>query len=242
MTRNLDPTLIAFDQQLQKGMLVTLPQTADDKKSEPSVRALRFQYNPETVTRTRAGQWETKPGKTPEQTKVLTDGQRGGGLHAKSETIALKLVFDVTEALLRDTKGAGTQGVLPELAILEGMALGKDQTGEEEKKPATKLVSLNPTELLLMLGPRTFPVVITGMTIVEQRFDPDLYPLRAEVDLRMRILEVGENAANNKVAQAFANLRDMRLRMEDLAVVKGADASTLIAQALAPQVKLNGAS
>ncbi|GMU03344.1 hypothetical protein KH5H1_74660 [Corallococcus caeni] len=242
MTRNLDPTLIAFDQQLQKGMLVTLPQTADDKKSEPSVRALRFQYNPETVTRTRAGQWETKPGKTPEQTKVLTDAQRGGGLHAKSETIALKLVFDVTEALLRDTTGAGTQGVLPELAILEGMALGKDQTGEEEKKPATKLVSLNPTELLLMLGPRTFPVVITGMTIVEQRFDPALYPLRAEVDLRMRILEVGENAANNKVAQAFANLRDLRLRMEDLAVVKGADASTLIAQALAPQVKLNGAS
>ncbi|MFP2900776.1 hypothetical protein [Corallococcus sp. 4LFB] len=242
MTRNLDPTLIAFDQQLQKGMLVTLPQTADDKKSEPSVRALRFQYNPETVTRTRAGQWETKPGKTPEQTKVLTDAQRGGGLHAKSETIALKLVFDVTEALLRDSSGAGTQGVLPELAILEGMALGKDQTGEEEKKPATKLVSLNPTELLLMLGPRTFPVVITGMTIVEQRFDPALYPLRAEVDLRMRILEVGENAANNKVAQAFANLRDLRLRMEDLAVVKGADASTLIAQALAPQVKLNGTS
>ncbi|NOK11460.1 CIS tube protein [Corallococcus exercitus] len=242
MTRNLDPTLIAFDQQLQKGMLVTLPQTADDTKSEPSVRALRFQYNPETVTRTRAGQWETKPGKTPEQTKVLTDAQRGGGLHAKSETIALKLVFDVTEALLRDTTGEGTQGVLPELAILEGMALGKDQTGEEEKKPATKLVSLNPTELLLMLGPRTFPVVITGMTIVEQRFDPALYPLRAEVDLRMRILEVGENAANNKVAQAFANLRDLRLRMEDLAVVKGADASTLIAQALAPQVKLNGAS
>ena len=47
----------------------------------------------------------------------------------------------------------------------------------------------------MLLGPRTFPVVITGMTIVEQRFDPALFPLRAEVDLRMRILEVGENAA-----------------------------------------------
>ncbi|RKH10759.1 hypothetical protein D7V97_12905 [Corallococcus sp. CA053C] len=242
MTRNLEPTLLGFDQQLAKGMLVTLPQTADDKKTEPSVRALRFQYNPETVTRTRAGQWETKPGKTPEQTKVLLDGQRGGGLHAKSETIALKLVFDVTEAVLRDREWAGTSGVLPELAMLEGMALGKDQVGEEEKKPATKLVSLNPTELLLMLGPRNFPVVITGMTIVEQRFDPSLLPLRAEVDLRMRILEVGENAANNKVAQVFKNLRDQRQQMEELAAVKGADANTLIAQALAPQAKLNGAS
>ncbi|RYZ43951.1 MAG: hypothetical protein EOO71_01540 [Myxococcaceae bacterium] len=240
MTRNLDPTLLAFDQQLSRGMLVTLPQTADDKKSEPSVRALRFQYNPETVTRTRAGQWETKPGKTPEQTKVLTDGQRGGGLHAKSETIALKLIFDVTEALLRDREWAGTSGVLPELALLEGMALGKDQTGEEEKKPATKLVSLNPTELLLLLGPRKFPVVITGMTIVEQRFDTKLFPLRAEVDLRMRILEVGENAANSKVAQAFKNLRDQRREMEDLAAVKGADAQTLIAQALEPGLKSNG--
>ncbi|RKG93212.1 hypothetical protein [Corallococcus terminator] len=240
MTRNLDPTLLAFDQQLARGMLVTLPQTADATTSEPSVRALRFQYNPETVTRTRAGQWETKPGKTPEQTKVLTDGQRGGGLHAKSETIALKLIFDVTEALLRDREWAGTSGVLPELAILEGMALGKDQTGEEEKKPATKLVSLNPTELLLLLGPRKFPVIITGMTIVEQRFDTGLFPLRAEVDLRMRILEVGENAANSKVAQAFKNLRDQRLEMEDLAAVKGADAQTLIAQALEPGLKSNG--
>ncbi|RKH07820.1 hypothetical protein D7Y13_29325 [Corallococcus praedator] len=240
MTRNLDPTLLAFDQQLARGMLVTLPQTAEDPKAEPSVRALRFQYNPETVTRTRAGQWESKPGKTPEQTKVLTDGQRGGGLHAKSETLALKLIFDVTEALLRDREWAGTSGVLPELALLEGMALGKDQTGEEEKKPATKLVSLTPTELLLLLGPRTFPVVITGMTIVEQRFDTGLFPLRAEVDLRMRILEVGENAANSKVAQAFNNLRDQRREMEDLAAVKGADAQTLIAQALEPGLKSNG--
>lgn len=240
-SRNLDPSRIAFKQQLAKGMLVTLPQEPAKGESAAAVRALRFQYNPETVTRTRAGQWESKPGKTPAQTKAMTDAQRGGGLHAKSETIALKLVFDVSEALLRTGSGP-INGVLPELAVLENMALGKEQIGEEEKKNATKLVSLNPTELLLVLGPRRFPVVITSMTITEQRFDPDLYPLHAEVDLRMRILEVSENAANEKVAKAFEALRQQRFDMEQLAEVQGTDTEAVIAKALKPQPELKPGS
>jgi hypothetical protein len=234
MARNLEPQTLALKQQLTKGVLVTLPQpVAGGKATE--IRALRFQYNPETLTRTRTGQWETKAGKNPAQDKVLTDAHRGGGLLAKSEVLTLKVVFDVSEALLGpDGAAYEATGVLPELGVLEGMALGKDTLGEEEKK-GPKLISLHPTELLLVLGTRRFPVVITSMTITEQRFDAKLTPTRAEVDLRFRLLEAGENTANSKVQQAFEKLRRDRESQADQAVYTGTDEDQAITRALDPQ-------
>ena len=115
------------------------------------------------------------------------------------------------------------------------MALGKDTLGEEEKKTTVKLISLNPTELLLVLGERRFPVVITSMTITEQRFNPRLVPIRAEVELRMRLLEVSENAANTKVKDAFERLREAREAAAGLAVYTGTDEEATITEALDPQ-------
>ena len=234
MARNLEPQTLALKQQLTKGVLVTLPQVTGS--GQPTqVRALRFQYNPETVTRTRTGQWETKAGKNAAQDKVLMDAQRGGGLLAKSETLTLKVVFDVTEALLGpDAATYEASGVLPELGVLEGMALGKDTLGEEEKK-GPKLISLHPTELLLVLGSRRFPVVLTAMTITEQRFDTKLTPTRAEVELRFRLLEASENAANSRVQKAFEALRQARDAAADEAVYTGTDEQDAISRALDPQ-------
>jgi hypothetical protein len=215
--RNLDPSLVfGFERQLARGVIVTLPRAGAKNGGKTFFQALPFQYNPETITRTRSGQWEHKENKkaaTPAQTKTMTDGQRGGGLYAKSETINLKIVFDATEAILRDQGDVDSKkGVLPELAILERMALAKEQTDEEAKKTGggEKLESLPPSELLLVLGPRKFPVVITAVNIVEQRFTPQLVPIRAEVDLRFRVLEVSENAADKIIAKTFEELMKQR--------------------------------
>src|SRR4029079_12208628 len=98
---------------------------------------------------------------------------RGGGLYAKAETIAMKLIFDATEILLKGGSD-GQLGVLPELGVLEGIALAeapKDDAGAAKKKDpkqGTKLTALNPKEVLLILGKRSFPVIVTSMNIVEK--------------------------------------------------------------------------
>jgi hypothetical protein len=234
--RNLDAQDLAFRQQLLRGALVTL--TLDDKQAQ----TLRFQYNPETVTRARSGQWEhkeNKKGATPAQEKARLDAQRGGGLYAKSETINIKIVFDVTEAILRgdaDSNGKLPEdnGVLPELAILEGMAISKEQTGDDDKKSTDKLDSVAPMALLLILGPRSFPVVVTSVNIVEQRFTPMLVPTRAEVDLRFRVLESIENASNSTVAKAFAKLFADRKRLGQEIYPFSTSEAEAIAKALVP--------
>jgi len=101
--RNLQPSLDAFDHDLVFGLLLFIP---DYNARERTYTAMRFQYNPETLTRIRLGEWTSDRvrggGKvldkalTPQE-KSLLSGHRGGGLYAKSETIGFKLVFDAAE-------------------------------------------------------------------------------------------------------------------------------------------------
>ncbi|WP_437942636.1 hypothetical protein [Sorangium sp. So ce341] len=247
MPRILDPQLIAFPHKLSRGALLILPSAAPDEKNkkkgqdeepaplpgEQQMRLLRFQYNPETITRTRAGAWDArknqksdpsgqKPISPAEEKRIAS--MRGGGLFAKSETIAMKLMFDATEALLRGDAGTDAEkvGILPELAALEMMALaeapkepekgGDASKAKKEAAKAQKLNALHPKELLLVLGDRYFPVIVTSMTINEKRFSPTLVPLRAEVDLQMVILEATEVVGNPPLFAAYKELFEARRR------------------------------
>lgn len=238
MPRNLEPNQIWLTASLTRGALVTLP---DPKAKAKTVEVLRFQYNPETITRNRTGQWEhrlDKKGKlTDAQKKAELDAHRGGALKSKSETISMKLVFDSTELALRSggyDKGDARDGVLPELATLERLALGPDQVPEPKKDDSEfPLVSLNPTEVLLVLGTRQFPAVVTSVNIVEQRFTPDLVPIRAEVDIRLRVLEATKSATNKMVEKAFTELLAARQRLSAQAVYTGGDVEAALAAALA---------
>jgi hypothetical protein len=122
-------------------------------------------------------------------------------------------VFDAAELMLAggDPGGQNAKGVLPELAVLERLALGPDQIPDPPKKDNEfALVTLAPTEALLLLGPRTFPGVVTQMNIVEQRFSPHLVPIRAEVDLRFRVLEATAVSVNKDTQKAFQALLEKR--------------------------------
>lgn len=221
MARNLDPEDIAFAWSLRRGAIIVLPDVQRGPGGKPgaklgSPRVLRFQYNPESITRTRTGEWEQRKNQkvpTPSQ-KADQNNFQGGGLFTKSEAIQMKLVFDATELLLRGegaaagaTGGLDPQdvGVLPELAVLEQIAIAEPPKGDEKKtdKQADKLNVIRPKELLLVLGPRYFPVIVTSLTITEKRFGPNLVPVRAEVDLQMQVMEPTETSGDQAIKAAF---------------------------------------
>jgi len=220
LPRSLEPTQIALPRQLARGALIGLPAPRPKKQKDAAPAAgyeiLRFQYNPETVTRSRTGQWERKLDKKAApspQEKVADDSTRGGALKSKSEIISFKLVFDAAELMMRGGDPAPGVGILPELSVLERFALGPDQMPEPKKDNEFALISLTPTEAILVLGPRKFPGVITQVNIVEQRFNPDLVPIRAEVDVRFRVLETAAVAVDKDTAKIFDELMTQRRQM-----------------------------
>jgi hypothetical protein len=243
MPRNLEPNQIALPIQLSRGAIVSLPDPSAGPTAKQVAEILRFQYNPETVTRTRTGQWEhrlDKKGKlNSEQQKREMDNHRGGGLKSKSEMISMKLIFDATELMMRggDQSDLILTGVLPELAVLERIALGPDQVPEPKKDESEfPLISLNPSEILFVLGPRRFPAVITSLNIVEQRYNPALVPVRAEVEVRLRVLEATKSATNTLIATAFEELLADRQRSAAAAaeIVRG-DLQAAIVAAFDPK-------
>lgn len=247
MPRNLEPSQIWLTMRLTRGVLLTLP---DPKAASQKIEALRFQYNPEQITRSRTGQWEhrlDKKGKiTDAQRKAELDAYRGGGLKSKSEIISMKLIFDATELALReggfsaplppdaeDQFLLAEDGILPELAVLERLALGPDQVPEPKKEDGEfPLISLNPTEVLLVLGVRKFPAVVTSLTIVEQRFTPGLIPIRAEVDVKFRVLEATKTATNKMIEKAFDELLTQRQKYAEEAIYSGDSVDQALLSAL----------
>jgi hypothetical protein len=139
-------------------------------------------------------------------------------LLAESETISLTLLFDATERILRGpTEGdedPSTTGVLPELAFLELVSLGRETPGEQpagRQPPPTEIRAVRPDELLLQLGEqRWYPVVLTSLTITEQKYTPALVPIRAQVELKLNVLEPMESAYRGWIQSAFDELLERR--------------------------------
>ncbi len=169
------------------------------------------------------------------------DATSGGAIKSKSEVVSFKLVFDAAEMVMAGNDPASSAaapglGVMPELAILERFALGPDQVPDPPKKENEfALITLAPTEVLLVLGPRNFPGVITQMNIVEQRFNPYLVPIRAEVDIRFRILESTAVIVDKKTTKdVFEALQKQRSNLAAMAAGTGSSVTDAIAKAIAP--------
>ena len=134
-------------------------------------------------------------------------------LLAESETISFKIIFDATEAVLAGRDYGAKNGVLPQLAFLEIVSQGREGNIDPKKPDKTKeeIQPIRPDELLLVLGSaRIFPVVLTNLTITEQKFLPNLVPLRAEVELKLTVLEPIESRYSALVDTAFAQLTQRR--------------------------------
>jgi Contractile injection system tube protein len=238
--RNLDPRLIAFEARLERGAILRLEDKAaaggGGGSDELAGTVLRFQYNPETITRTRTGKWEQRKKRkgltvVPPQEVRTRSGQGSSALLAESEQISLKVVFDGTEAVLAGRSDAD-RGVLPELAFLEMVSTGRE--GNKGNADREAVQPIRPDELLLILGSaRMFPVVLTSLTITEQKFLPTLVPLRAEVDLKLNVLEPTESAYRRWIDVAFQRLLDDRTSAAATAAAPG-DVVAAIARELDP--------
>ena len=220
MARNLDPKLVAFEGRLERGAILRIDPPGEGANADLTGKVLRFQYNPETITRSRTGKWEPRKkrkGIAPPSDIRSQSGTGSSGLMAESETISLKVVFDATEAVLAN-RGNSEKGVLPELAFLELSSLGREGKEQERGSTFEAIQPVRPDELLLILGrARIFPVVITNISIVEQKFLPTLIPLRAEVDLKFNVLEPTESAYRVWINAAFEELRYARVTASGLA-------------------------
>lgn len=189
-------------------------------------RLVVFQYNPDQVRRSLAN-------------RAVPQQQQSGGPPAREdvlrvagppvETITLSVELDAVDQL-EDPNGNQTvaeKGLYPALAALEMSMYPPSLDAEQlERQAAAGEVQVEPANLpltVLVWGKRRVtPVSITSFSVTEEAFDTRLNPIRAKVDLGLRVLtflefpasSVGRDAyiayqkQKEELAREFANSSD----------------------------------
>ena len=157
----------------------------------PLASVIVFQYNPDTMTRTLAAQ---------------TSGGRSAGTGraeplrltgAPQEDITLKVEIDATDQLEEGNEVAASMGVYPQLSALEMLLYPKLASVVIN----TALLAVGTIEILppqapltvLIWGPgRIVPVQLTSFSITEDAYDENLNPIRATVNLGLRVLSYND--------------------------------------------------
>jgi len=149
----------------------------------PTSGVIVFQYNPETLTRTLQAR--------------TTGGESGGGplrlAGPPEETIKLSIEIDATDQLEVGDPVTSAVGIAPALAALElllypssAMVIANEalaRAGVVEILPMAA-----PLTLLVWSSRRILPVRVTEFTVTEEAFDTALNPIRAKVDLGLRVV------------------------------------------------------
>jgi hypothetical protein len=169
---------------LLKGGIVLLdPQTGTVK------RILALQYNPDTLTRN----FQIR-GVGPES------GDRLEALRLKGppvETIKMEVEIDATDQLAADDAQTREVGLHATLAALEVLIYPPSATLEANNAAASsgnlEIVAAEAPLTVFVFGPnRIVPVRFTEFSIAEEQFDIALNPVRAKVNLTMRVLTVDD--------------------------------------------------
>ena len=150
--------------------------------TNPLASVTVFQYNPDSLTRT---------------LQARTVGGEGQGptrlAGPPEQTIKLSVEVDATDQLERGDPVADSMGVHPVLASLEMLLYPKSPVVvANEALARAGVIEVIPMEgplTLLVWGPRRIvPVRITEFSVTEEAFDVDLNPIRAKVDLGLKVL------------------------------------------------------
>jgi hypothetical protein len=149
-----------------------------------------LQYNPDTLTRT----LKIKG--------VEEGGDRSEALRLTGppvETIKLDAEIDAADQLENPDQNQATvaYGIAPQLAALETLVypasaalqnnFALSQQGTLEIVPI-----MAPMSLFVWSAARIVPVRLTDFSITEEAFDPRLNPLRAKVNLGLRVLSIDD--------------------------------------------------
>jgi hypothetical protein len=205
---------------VHKGALIGLD------KFNPLASVVVFQYNPEELTRTLTAQTSGP------------EADQGEALRLKAppkEEIAVRIELDAADQLERSDATAGALGLYPALASLEMLLYPKSSAVlANEVLKAAGAVEVLPPEAPLTLFywglKRVLPVRITGLTVTEQHFDPDLNPIVAEVSLTMHVLsyhDLGLPSAGGALYLANQLLKEGMASVAGASEVGGAIAGAL---------------
>ena len=196
---------------LTRGGLVLL-----DPRSSRVLRIIALQYNPDTLTRTLQPQGIAgEPGDRLEALRLKGPPQ---------ETITLEAELDVTDQLEfpREHPTEARLGLFPVLAALEtivyppsGQLLANDamaQFGTIEIAPVE-----GPLILLVWSRNRILPVRLTEFRVTEEAFDTGLNPIRARVNLGMRVLTVEDLGFTHRGGSLFLLYQQQKERLAAMA-------------------------
>jgi hypothetical protein len=144
-----------------------------------------FQYNPDEVRRTLASRSGSGGG--------AGERLRAGG--PPDETIAMSVEIDAADQLERPGENAVAvaNGLHPAIAALEGLmhpSFPIVVANQAAALAGTAFIAAEQTPLALLVwgARRVLPVQVTGLSITEQAFDPQLNPIRAAAELQLRVL------------------------------------------------------
>jgi hypothetical protein len=148
----------------------------------PLASVVVFQYNPESLSRT---------------LQARTAGGEGLGpvrlAGPPEETIKIGFVVDAADQLQQGDPTAGAMGVYPALSALEMLLYPRAAVAiANEALARVGVIEVIPMEApltLLIWGPRRIvPVRVTEFSVAEEAFDLQLNPIRAKVDLGLKVL------------------------------------------------------
>jgi hypothetical protein len=167
---------------LTKGAIVAID------LANPLASVIIFQYNPKTLTRRLEGQFSGAEGARSEVMRL-----KG----APSESIDLEIELDAADQLEKSDPIAATMGLYPQLSALEMLLYPKSASVIAN----TALLAAGTLEIIPPEAPftlfiwgikRVLPVRISGFTLTEQEYDPNLNPIRAEASLSLQVLSYND--------------------------------------------------
>ncbi len=182
----------------------------------PVPTVIPFQINPESMSRTLEARGAEVEG-----------GQETFRLAgAPKESIKVDCVFDATDALEKGETIAAENGLHPRLAALELLIY----PGTATVIANSILLALGTVEILPAKGPftvfiwgrqRILPVKLTGFTVTEEAFDPNLNPIRAKVGLDMKVLSYSDLESTHPGYAMFLSHQIMKEAMAAIGKAEG---------------------
>lgn len=162
---------------------------------------ISLQYNPETMSRS----FQIQGADSGE------GGDRSQALRLKGppvESYKLEAEIDATDLLEQADSEAISVGSHRELAILESLIYpSSEDILSNEKLAASGTLEILPMESPLTLfvwsKHRVLPVRVTELSITEEAYDPSLNPIRAKVNLGMRVLSIDDLGFSHIGSQLF---------------------------------------
>ncbi len=162
-----------------------------DPQSARVLRIISLQYNPDSLSRSL--QVQTAGGESANRSEPMRF--KGPAV----ETIKLEAEIDAADQLEFPEQHRATveHGIQPQLAVLEALAHPSSaQLRRLDAQASGGTLEIAPMEAPLLLfvwsKTRVVPVRLTEFSITEEAFDPLLNPLRAKVNLGLRVLSTDD--------------------------------------------------